>query len=299
MIRQAKRAHCSMETLRQRDWLALYEAILEINSAENLAVLPARILAAGGRLVPCDTATLQDDRGGLGEIPWQLVDEGAKPAQSGEGWRRGVRAMTPWETDFSEMRAPFFACSGERHPHTAHYRETGDSTARRLSDVMPTAQLQRTRFFNEISRPIRINWQLTFYEPLPQGGTLMLAACRKRTDFSDRDVLLFDLLRPHAAGAWRRMIGHERLRRLREVNPVALANVDRAALRTLGLTAREAEVLIWLAQGKTNAEIGIILGMGLATVKTHLLHIFAKLGCETRTAAARTALEAIALGNGS
>ena len=292
-----------MGTLRQRDWLALHEAILEINSAENLAVLPARILAAGGTLVPCDTATLQDDRGGLSEIPWRLVDGDAGPAHPGEGWSLGVRAMIPWETDFSELREPFFACSGERHPHVAYYRETGDGAARRLSDVVPTSQLQRTRFFNEISRPIRINWQLTFYEPLPQAGTLMLAACRKRTNFSDRDVLLFNLLRPHVAGAWRRTIGRERLRGLREANSAALTNPDsapnRAALRTLGLTEREAEVLIWLSQGKTNPEIGIILGMSLPTVKTHLLHTFTKLGCETRTAAARTALEAFARGGRS
>ncbi len=281
-----------MGTLHQRDWLALHEAILEINSAESLSVLPARILAASGTLVPYDTATVQDDRGGLTEIPWRVVNGDAGPVGPDEGWRRGVRAMTPWEKDFSEMREPFFACSGERHPHTAYYRETGDGTARRLSDVVPTSQLQRTRFFNEISRPIRINWQITFYEPLPQDGTLMLAACRKRTNFSERDVLLFDLLRPHVAGAWRRIIGRERLRGLREANSAALMNADSAALRTLGLTEREAEVLVWLSQGKTNPEIGIILGMGLPTVKTHLLHIFTKLGCETRTAAARMALEA-------
>lgn len=293
-----KSAHSFMESLRQRDWLALHEAILEINSAESLAVLPARILAASGTLVPCDTATVQDDRGGLSEIPWWVVDGDAGHVQPDEGWRRGVRAMTPWEKDFSELREPFFACSGERHPHTAWYRETGDGTARRLSDVVPTSQLQRTRFFNEISRPTRINWQLTFYEPLPQDGTLMLAACRKRTNFSDRDLLLFDLLRPHVAGAWRRMIGREQLRGLREASAAALLKPDsaanRAALRTLGLTEREAEVLVWLSQGKTNPEISIILGMGLPTVKTHVLHIFARLGCETRTAAARVALETFA-----
>ena len=59
----------------------------------------------------------------------------------------------------------------------------------------------------------------------------------------------------------------------------------------LGLTAREAEILSWVVQGKTNPEIGIILGIQLTTVKKHLESIFAKLGVENRTAAVTLALE--------
>jgi DNA-binding NarL/FixJ family response regulator len=62
-------------------------------------------------------------------------------------------------------------------------------------------------------------------------------------------------------------------------------------LQTLGLTPREAEVLMWVAQGKTNPEIAIILGISHRTVKKHLERVFAKLGLETRTAATRIAME--------
>jgi len=61
----------------------------------------------------------------------------------------------------------------------------------------------------------------------------------------------------------------------------------------LGLTPRVAEVLLWLAQGKTNGEIAVILGNSEATVKKHVLEIFAKLGVETRTAASLRALEVL------
>jgi DNA-binding CsgD family transcriptional regulator len=57
-------------------------------------------------------------------------------------------------------------------------------------------------------------------------------------------------------------------------------------LRALGLTPREAVIASWVAQGKTNPEIATILDANVLTVKVHLLHIFAKLGVETRTAAA-------------
>lgn len=64
-----------------------------------------------------------------------------------------------------------------------------------------------------------------------------------------------------------------------------------APLEALGLTPREAEVLLWVAQGKGNAVIGEILQMTEGTVKKHLQHVFEKLGVENRSAAALQALE--------
>jgi DNA-binding NarL/FixJ family response regulator len=62
-------------------------------------------------------------------------------------------------------------------------------------------------------------------------------------------------------------------------------------LLALGLTPRVAEVLLWVAQGKTNPEIGTILGISEQTVKKHLMEILERLGVETRTSAALRALE--------
>ncbi len=60
-------------------------------------------------------------------------------------------------------------------------------------------------------------------------------------------------------------------------------------LANAALTPRETEVLSWLAKGKTNRDIGDILGMSPRTVNKHLEHIFEKLGVETRAAAAALA----------
>ena len=62
-------------------------------------------------------------------------------------------------------------------------------------------------------------------------------------------------------------------------------------LLALGLAPREAEVLLWVAQGKTNGDIASILTISEWTVKKHLLHIFEKLGVESRNAATLRALE--------
>lgn len=66
-----------------------------------------------------------------------------------------------------------------------------------------------------------------------------------------------------------------------------------AALMQLGITAREAEVLYWIAQGKSNPDIATILGANVRTVHKHVEHIFQKLGLETRNAAMLAALEVL------
>ena len=63
--------------------------------------------------------------------------------------------------------------------------------------------------------------------------------------------------------------------------------------RELGLTPREAEVLLWVAQGKSNADIATILDTTVHTVKKHLQNMFEKLGVETRNGATFRALEVL------
>jgi CheY-like chemotaxis protein/DNA-binding CsgD family transcriptional regulator len=72
-----------------------------------------------------------------------------------------------------------------------------------------------------------------------------------------------------------------------EASDTAAIDVLVAAFK---LTAREAEVLVWVAKGKTNRDIGDILGASPRTVTKHMEHILQKLGVETRTAAAGLAL---------
>ena len=73
---------------------------------------------------------------------------------------------------------------------------------------------------------------------------------------------------------------------MREVSDAAVVD---AMVQAFKLTLREAEVLYWVAKGKTNRDIGDILGSSPATVKKHLERVYVKLGVETRTAAANLA----------
>jgi DNA-binding CsgD family transcriptional regulator len=82
----------------------------------------------------------------------------------------------------------------------------------------------------------------------------------------------------------------------REYVNVIVERGETAALRRQrtmvrwGLSEREVEVLDLVGMGKTNPEIAIVLGASALTVKKHLEHIIAKLGVETRTAAASIVL---------
>ncbi len=71
-----------------------------------------------------------------------------------------------------------------------------------------------------------------------------------------------------------------------------------AELLALGLTRREAEVLRWLTEGKTNPEVGLILGISELTAKKHVENILHKLGVPTRTAAVAKAIERMQTGHG-
>jgi len=77
---------------------------------------------------------------------------------------------------------------------------------------------------------------------------------------------------------------------MREVSDTAVVE---AMMQSFRLTLREAEVLYWVVKGKTNRDIGDILGSSPATVKKHLEHVYEKLGVETRTAAAGLAMSKV------
>src|SRR5205085_11784989 len=115
--------------------------------------------------------------------------------------------------------------------------------------------------YNDYYHRIRIDHAMALPIFVRDGLLVSFVLNRSRRDFSDRERALLDLLRPHLARLYRRT-----------------ATLNR-------LTPREAEVLRWLAQGKSDAQIGAILGTSRRTVQKHLQNLYAKLGVENRTAA--------------
>jgi len=83
---------------------------------------------------------------------------------------------------------------------------------------------------------------------------------------------------------------------LRLSNPHKPADDTHALREQFGVTGREADVLLWIANGKTNREIGQILDMSPRTVNKHLEQIFRKLNVENRTSAAAIAIKCLTRG---
>ena len=83
---------------------------------------------------------------------------------------------------------------------------------------------------------------------------------------------------------------NEVLIRLNELNP--RKDVQRLAA-SLGLTLREAEVLLWGSYGKSSGDISDVLEISPRTVQKHLEHVYEKLGVETRSAAVAIAIRVI------
>ena len=106
-----------------------------------------------------------------------------------------------------------------------------------------------------------------------------IAVNRSVRDFDDRDAACLEALRPHIVSAYKHA------RRFDERLPTAEQPGPGAG--DPPLTRRESQVLYWVSMGKTNDEVGQIIGARPLTIKKHLEHIYDKLGVPNRTAAAR------------
>ena len=138
----------------------------------------------------------------------------------------------------------------------------------RLSDLLTRRQRMSLEYNEVVWRAHGIDDALRVWLPAPAGRARSVYLERSGKDYTDRERLLFGLLRPH----FDRMLLNAESRRTMD------------GIR--GLTPREAEVIGWVARGKTNLEIGALLFISPLTVRKHLENIFEKLGVRTRTAAA-------------
>jgi DNA-binding CsgD family transcriptional regulator len=145
----------------------------------------------------------------------------------------------------------------------------------RLSDFVSFRTLHRLEYYDHVLRPFGIEHQMRVWLPAPAGTSRVFYFNRRSVegDFDDRERDVLVLLRPFLVA----------LRERFDLREAA------APLDSNGLTEREAEVLGWVARGKTNHEIAALLVVSPHTVRKHLENVYAKLGVHTRTAAVASA----------
>ncbi len=162
----------------------------------------------------------------------------------------------------------------------------GETQPIRLSDFVTVRQFTRTGLYQEIFKHAAVTREfgIPVVSPSWVGGVVV---GRGGSDFTDEDMLVAKMLSPQIATAFETdgMI----CRLTPEIQQAE--TVDFTRLRRLGLSRREAEVMHWMAEGKRDAEIAVILSISARTVNHHVRAILTKLSVETRTAAARLVME--------
>ena len=235
-------------------WRELFEAVYEINSARNHGDFGAAVVAALRRLIAAEVAI------------YQVLDRDRQ---------RLVVRMAP-ENPFTPEELSYHAAHSHANPLVAYYARTGDTRARRISDVID----ERTWRESEYYRVCQTRLDLPYCLALPVTVNASIAAglsfTRRHADFTLHDCELLDAFAPHFRQAWER---HE--------NPWAEQRQLEAQrrLQERGLSPRESEVLFWATEGKENREIATILGLRLGTVQEYVTSLVAKLEQENRHAA--------------
>jgi DNA-binding CsgD family transcriptional regulator len=166
------------------------------------------------------------------------------------------------------------------HPGIAYLQKGGAATVFKITDFMSQRQFRQTGLYREIFQPMDATHQLGVILPVP-GWVIGMAVNRDR-DFTVEECELMAMLHPHIVQAFQNAQLVTSLRG----RPVVR---DHTPWRRHGFTRRECDVLQWLIAGKRNTEIATILSISRHTVKTHVERILARLGAETRTAAAELA----------
>jgi DNA-binding CsgD family transcriptional regulator len=181
-----------------------------------------------------------------------------------------------------------FARYGAQNPLVERYLRTRDGRAVRLSDVVTRRDLHRLDLYREVYRPLGVEYQMAFTLPSSSQRVLGVALSRGARDFSVRERDLLNLARPYLIQAYRNALAHTALA------GAQAPTIELPALRALGLSERQSEVLLLVSMGSSNADVAASLGIGLRTAQKHLEACFATLGVRTRSDAARIAWATVA-----
>ena len=168
----------------------------------------------------------------------------------------------------------------------------------KLSDVISRRAFHRTELYNVLYRPLGVDCELTAVladEKVP-GTFFLISLHRHGANFSERDRAVLNLVLPHVANAQRRL----HVKSAAKTNWLADEELFHHWLSDntpWDLSHRETDVLFWLCQGKTNDEIGGILGIAGRTAETHALRVYPKIGVENRYAAIAALHQLASAGN--
>lgn len=184
---------------------------------------------------------------------------------------------------FTSAEIAFQLENAFEHP-LARCFSSGNSGAFSISQLATDREWQNTSVFAEGGYG-RLGLRYELAIDIPGISHQMLASfsvVRSTRDFSQNDRETLKLLRPHITRAWQQL-----RHRSQKNSPNLLQSLYPA------LSAREAEILHWIVEGKQNGEIATILQRRLSTIQEHVENILHKLRLENRHQLTVTVLRAI------
>lgn len=188
----------------------------------------------------------------------------------------------PVPAELSELYVTF-ARYAPQNPIADYFLRTRDGRATRFSDLITRRQLHRLELYREVYRPLGVEYQIAFTLPSDSERVLGVALSRAKRDFTAAERDLLNLTRPYLIQAYRNAIAYSSLAR-DGGHHIALS-----ALRALGLTQRQAEVLRLIAMGHSSEDAAASLGIGIRTAQKHLERCYRTLNVSSRSEASQLA----------
>ena len=246
-----------MEALEASDLRLVLRAVEGLFASDDYVGLPERILDSIGMVIDLDLSSFAE------------VDLAT-------GLNRFVIRPDPDELGVGTAAHLRFAQRFGNHPIVARHLAAAAPRAPNLQALCRRLRLMGT--VGNCCGEAEVLLSLELGTGMQTRRLVGISINRGVREFTARDGAVFEALRPHLETAYRRSVSA-----LMAAPQSPAAQVAPSALQ---LTQRESEVLFWVAMGKTNSEVGTIVGAKPLTVKKHLEHIYDKLGVPNRTAAA-------------
>lgn len=161
-----------------------------------------------------------------------------------------------------------------------------------VNEVMPRQELTKTEFYNDFLARDGLYYGLNLYvyDGDKNIGDLRIWRNRRHSNFDDNDLRVLEIIKPHFCNVMKNI-----LRIARRADPQVSASIERLEsdgytvekLRSIyGLTSREAQITLEIAHGKTDQEIAEALSISFSTIRTHINHVYDKLGVRNRASLA-------------
>jgi DNA-binding CsgD family transcriptional regulator len=184
---------------------------------------------------------------------------------------------------------PVFARYAHENPLVDFYARTRNGRAMRFSDLITREELHALDLYTQVYVKLGVEYQIAFTLPHEPERILGVALSRQDRDFSDEERDLLDQARPFLIQAYRNAIRYTTV--LSQSNHgQAAATVPRLdRLVALGLTRRQAEILLQIATGASERDIAQRLSISQRTVEKHLERCYRRLGVNSRSVAASVA----------